>query len=136
MGGYIKTYLVALVIFLVIDFLWLGLVAKNMYRDKLGFLLKENYNMIAALTFYMVYIVGLVYFVISKAVSTGSWQYALFAGIFFGVITYATYDMTNLATVKDWPISITVIDIIWGGTLNGITSLLSYYIATNFNFLA
>ncbi len=122
---YIKIYVVALVIFLIIDFFWLGLIAKNLYRSKLGFILKDQFNMKAAFIFYLIYISGLVFFVISRA---NSWQYALFAGMFFGVITYSTYNLTNLATLKDWPLVLSLYDISWGAFLCGATSLISYLI--------
>ncbi|MGM0369359.1 MAG: DUF2177 family protein [Bacillota bacterium] len=124
----LKTYFVSLIIFLIIDLIWLEVVAKKMYRSQLGFLLKDNFNGLAAVGFYLVFIIGLNFFVLNKAVATGSWQYALFAGMFFGLITYATYDMTNLATVKDWPVLITVVDISWGTMLCGLSSLFTYLI--------
>ncbi|MFW6382384.1 MAG: DUF2177 family protein [Bacillota bacterium] len=122
---YIKIYVVALVIFLIIDFFWLGLIAKNLYRSKLGFILRDQFNLRAAFIFYLIYISGLVFFVISRA---NSWQYALFAGMFFGVITYSTYNLTNLATLKDWPLVLSLYDISWGAFLCGATSLISYLI--------
>lgn len=134
MAEYIKAYIITFLVFLVIDFVWLGFVAKDIYRNKIGFIMKDNFNMSAALIFYIVFIIGLMFFVINKAVVMGSWQYALFAGMFFGVITYSTYDMTNLATLKDWPISLTVIDIIWGTVLNGATSLISYWIIKSLGY--
>jgi uncharacterized membrane protein len=74
----------------------------------------------------VLYIVGILFFVISPALGKESWQYALFVGFFFGFITYMTYDLTNLATLKDWPVFLTVVDIIWGTALGGATSILSY----------
>ncbi|MCC3144161.1 DUF2177 family protein [Halanaerobium sp. Z-7514] len=130
---YIKSYLIALVIFFGIDIIWLGTIAQDLYQKHLGFLLKENFNMTAAFIFYLFFIAGLVFFVINRAVVLSSWQYALFAGMFFGFITYATYDMTNLATIKDWPLIITVIDIVWGSILCGATSLFTYLVISHFN---
>jgi uncharacterized membrane protein len=124
----LKTYFVSLIIFLIIDLIWLEVVAKKLYRSQLGFLLKDNFNGLAAGGFYLVFIIGLNFFVLNKAVATGSWQYALFVGMFFGLISYATYDMTNLATVKDWPVLITVVDISWGTMLCGLSSLFTYLI--------
>jgi uncharacterized membrane protein len=85
-----------------------------------------------ALLFYIVYLIGLEFFVISRALTISSWQYALFAGMFFGLITYSTYDLTNLATIKDWPLTITIIDLIWGTFLGGLTSFLSYTVINYF----
>ena len=127
-----KGYLVALGVFLVIDVVWIGMVASKLYQDQIGFLLKERFNLPVALGFYAVFIVGLMFFVIVPALDRGSWQFALLAGAFFGLITYATYDLTNLATIKNWPVVITVIDIAWGTLLCGATSLISYLIIQRF----
>ncbi len=132
MGEYIKAYFIVFIIFIVIDFIWLGFIAKDIYRNKIGFIMKDNFNMVAAIGFYAIFIIGLMFFVVNKAVVMESWQYALWAGMFFGLITYSTYDMTNLATLKDWPLSLTIIDIIWGTVLNGATSIISYYIIISF----
>ncbi|SRR6056297_2462728 len=131
---HIKNYLITAVIFLGIDFIWLGFVARSLYREQLGFILKEKFDMKVALIFYLFFAAGLLFFVINRAVAVSSWQYALFAGMFFGFITYATYDITNLATLKDWPVMITVIDISWGTFLCGVTSLLSYFLIDKLNF--
>ncbi len=121
----ILTYIIALIIFLVIDFFWLRFIAKKLYDNMIGFILKENFNLTAALVFYIFYIAALVFFVIEPA---ARWQSALFPGLFFGLVTYGTYDMTNLATLKNWPVKLTVIDIVWGSFLCGITSLLTFVI--------
>jgi uncharacterized membrane protein len=129
---FLKNYLITFIIFLVIDFIWLGAVARNLYRNQLGFLMKENFNMTAAFIFYLLFTAGLVFFVLNQALAISSWQYALFAGMFFGLITYSTYDLTNLATIKDWPLTITIIDLIWGTFLGGVTSYLSYIVINYF----
>ncbi len=129
---FLKNYLITFIIFLVIDFIWLGAVAKNLYRNQLGFLMKENFNMAAAFLFYILFTAGIVFFVLNRALAISSWQYALFAGMFFGLITYSTYDLTNLATIKDWPLTITIIDLIWGTFLGGLTSFLSYFVVNYF----
>lgn len=125
---FIKYYLVTLFIFLVIDLLWLGLIAKNLYSKQLGHLMSDNVNWIAAIIFYLLFIVGLVFFVIMPAIEKGSWSYALLAGFLFGLISYATYDLTNLATLKDWPISITLIDLVWGTSLGGLVSMITFFL--------
>lgn len=129
---FLKNYLITFIIFLVIDFIWLGFVARNLYREQLGFLMKENFNMTAAFTFYILFTLGIVFFVLNRALAVSSWQYALFAGMFFGLITYSTYDLTNLATIRDWPLTITIIDLIWGTFLGGLTSFLSYTVINYF----
>jgi len=109
---FIKLYVIAFIVFFLIDMLWLGLIARNIYQRYLGHLLKPDVNWIAAIIFYLLFIGGLVFFVIMPAVSleSGGLIRALLVGALFGLITYATYDLTNLATLKDWPIQITIID--------------------------
>ncbi|MCJ7448070.1 MAG: DUF2177 family protein [Bacteroidales bacterium] len=132
MIGYLKTYGVAFVVFITIDLVWLGFVANNLYKKYLGFIMRPNPNWIVAIIFYVLYLAGLVFFVIHPALEKENWRYALFAGMFFGLITYATYDLTNLATLKDWPALITVIDLIWGTTLGGLVSLITWWVVTKF----
>lgn len=126
---FIKVYLIALPVFFAIDMIWLGLVAKNFYRDQIGFLMKTDINWIAAVIFYLIFIFGLVFFVIMPALESGSWVKAIAVGALFGFITYATYDLTNLATVKNWPLFVTVVDLIWGAVLASSVSVITYLIA-------
>jgi uncharacterized membrane protein len=126
---FIKLFLIALPVFFVIDMVWLVLVAKKFYQDQIGFLMKPDINWLAAIIFYLLFIAGLVVFVISPAVLKHSWVHALLFGALFGLITYATYDLTNLATLKDWPLLVTVVDLIWGTVLASSISLITYFIA-------
>jgi uncharacterized membrane protein len=128
MAVFLKLYGIAFIVFFAIDLLWLGVVAKNLYNQYLGHLLKANVNWIAAIIFYLIFIGGLVFFAIMPAVDKGLWTQALLLGALFGFITYATYDLTNLATLKDWPIFITIIDLIWGTTLGAVVSVFTYLI--------
>lgn len=129
---FVKLYLIALPVFFAIDMIWLGLIAKNFYAQQIGFLLKSNINWVAAILFYLLFIAGLVVFVINPAMEKNSWQLALILGAFFGLVTYATYDLTNLATLKDWPLAITIVDLAWGATLGAAVSLVTYLIAVKF----
>lgn len=124
-----KLYLIALPVFFLIDMVWLALVAKNFYREQIGFLMKPNINWWAAIIFYLLFIAGLIIFVISPAISKHSWLHALLYGALFGLITYATYDLTNLATLKDWPLLVTIVDLIWGCVLAASVSAITYFIA-------
>jgi uncharacterized membrane protein len=125
---FIKLYAIALPVFLAVDMVWLGLVAQNFYRNQIGFLMKSEINWAAALTFYLLFIAGLVVFVITPAIEKGSWRHALLYGAFFGLITYATYDLTNFATLKDWPLLVTLVDLAWGATLAACVSTATYFI--------
>ena len=127
---FLKLYLITLPVFFAIDMIWLGLVAKNFYAKQIGFLMKTNVNWSAAIIFYLLFIVGLVVFIITPALRQQSWQSALLFGALFGLISYATYDLTNLATINNWPLLVTVVDLIWGSVLAGSVSLISYLIAT------
>ncbi len=127
---FLKLYLIALPLFFGLDMIWLGLVAKNFYAKQIGFLMKSNINWPAAIIFYLLFIFGLVMFVISPAVQKNSWLHAVLFGALFGLITYATYDLTNLATLKDWPLLVTVIDLIWGSVLAASVSVGAYLIAS------
>ena len=124
-----KLYLIALPVFFIIDMIWLGLVAKNFYRSQIGFLMKININWVAAIIFYFLFIAGLVFFVLSPAIEKRSLSYAIMAAIFYGLLTYSTYDLTNLATLKDWPLLLTIVDIIWGMVLSVSVSFITYLIA-------
>jgi uncharacterized membrane protein len=127
---FIKLYAIALPVFIVIDALWLGLVAKNFYRDQIGQLMKSEVNWTAAIAFYLIFISGLVVFVITPAIVRGSWIHALLFGALFGLVCYATYDLTNLAIAKNWPLLVTIVDLIWGTVLAAAVSVISYFIAT------
>lgn len=127
----VKQFLVAFTVFLVIDLFWLGIVSKRLYAKYLGYLMAENINFVAAILFYLIFIVGLVYFVIHPALIKESFKMAVFSGMLFGLVTYSTYDLTNLATVKNWPMMITIIDLIWGTVLSGSVSAISYLILKN-----
>lgn len=127
---FLKLYGIALPIFFAMDMVWLGVVAKKFYARHIGFLMKSNINWTAAILFYLLFLVGLVVFVISPAVERGSWMRTLFLGALFGLITYATYDLTNLATMKDWPLALTVVDLLWGTVLAASVSAATCLIAS------
>lgn len=126
----LKLYLIALPVFFAIDMVWLGLVAKNFYAKQIGFLLKEDVNWTAAIVFYLVFLLGLVVFVVSPAFEKQSFSQALLLGALFGFVTYATYDLTNLATLKDWPLLVTAVDLAWGSVLSASVAGVTYLIAS------
>lgn len=122
---YLKLYLSAFVAFLAIDMVWLTVVAREFYRKQLGFL-HIQFNLRAAFAFYLLFVAGLLVFVIVPAVEAGSLRKALLLGAFFGLVTYATYDLTNQATVRDWPWILTIVDMTWGAVLATSVSCLGY----------
>jgi len=129
---FIKLYGIAFTVYLAIDAVWLTLIAKNFYAKHIGYLMAKNPNLWAALIFYLIFIAGLVLFVIVPAVDKQKWIYALVLGILFGLVTYATYDLTNLATIQDWPLIVTVVDLVWGMFVSAVVSVATYFIALQF----
>ena len=116
--------------FFAIDMVWLGFVAKDFYAKQIGGLMKPDINWTAAIIFYLIFIAGLVVFVITPAVVKNSWTQAVLMGALFGFVCYATYDLTNLAVAKDWPVFVTIIDLIWGAVLAASVSVITFLIAT------
>ena len=126
MGYYLKLYGAALVAFFAIDMLWLGLVARSFYREHLGFLLSPTVNWPAALLFYLLFIAGILVFVVLPGLKADSVRTTLLLAVFFGLVTYATYDLTNLATVKNWPVLVTVVYLVLGMVLTSAVSLVGF----------
>lgn len=129
--NFIKIYLIAVPIFFLIDMVWLGLISKSIYQKYMGHLMRPTPNWIAAVIFYLLFIVGLVIFAIYPAIRNNSWSYALLYGAMFGFFTYMTFDLTSLAVIKDWRWQIVIIDIIWGIFLSGSVSVFTYLIVKN-----
>ena len=125
---FVKLYFIALPVFFVIDMIWLGLVASGFYRAQIGFLMTPEVNWPPAIAFYLLFVIGLVFFVVSPALEKGSWVHALLAGALFGLIAYATYDLTNLATLKEWPLLLTLVDLAWGAVLAASVSVATFLI--------
>lgn len=128
---YLYLYLLTVPVFFLIDMLWLGFVAKDFYQAKLGFLLGPV-NWPAALTFYFLYIVGILLFAVVPALGSGSLLKALVLGALFGFFAYATYDLTNYATIKNWPLMVVIVDILWGVVLTGSVATISYWLGKQF----
>jgi uncharacterized membrane protein len=126
MTRYIKLYLVSLAAFLAIDLLWLGLLARSFYQQYLGFLMASSPNWFAAILFYLLFVAGLLYFVIIPGLDDNSLKATLLKAAFFGLVTYSTYDLTNLATLKDWPALLSIVDMLWGMVLSVLVSSISF----------
>ncbi len=126
---YIKLYLATLAVFFATDMVWLVFVARSFYKKHLGYLMAPTVNWAAAIIFYLLFIVGILVFVVLPGVKENSLPNTIFRAALFGLITYATYDLTNLATVSNWPLIITLVDLVWGMVLSTIVSVASYFIA-------
>jgi uncharacterized membrane protein len=122
-------YLVTLVVFFLIDMVWLGAVAKGFYRKHLGAVMSEKIVWPAAILFYLLFIAGLLVFAVRPGLAAGGPVRALLFGALFGLIAYATYDLTNLATMKGWPVVVTFVDLAWGTVLGGVVSFISASVA-------
>ena len=120
-----KNFPLVLLTFLLVDSVWLWLVAPSFYQSQIGFLLRDTPNWYAAGAFYLLYVLGLTVFVVTPAVNQGSISQGVCQGALFGIVTYATYDLTNLATVKDWQLLVTLVDLAWGATLCALTTFVS-----------
>lgn len=132
-GEFMILYLMTVVVFFAIDIVWLGVISKKFYDKQLGKLRSEKVNWTAGLIFYFIFIFGIVFFVISPAVDQSNILITITSGALFGFVAYATYDLTNLATLKNWPVTVTIVDLIWGTFLSASTSTIVYLLFTIFN---
>lgn len=124
----ILSFLLTTAVFFAIDLVWLGLIAKELYRQYMGHLLSDKVNWTAAIIFYLIYLAGILLFVVYPSVEKQSALRALLLGGAFGLIAYATYDLTNYATLKGFPLPIVFIDLAWGTVLTASVSLAGYFI--------
>ena len=127
---FLKLYAISIPVFFLLDFLWLGLIAKPFYDRHLGYILRSQVLWTAAILFYLFFLLGLVVFVIAPAVESGSLSKAILLGLFFGFITYQTYELTNYALVRDWPLIVVIVDIAWGMVLSSLVSASTFVLAT------
>ena len=126
---WVVAYLASALAFLVIDGIWLGVVAKGFYARELGTLLRDSPDLRIAAVFYLVYAAGIVLFAVLPGLQAQSWKIALGYGVALGFIAYGTYDMTNLATLRGWPVAMSIADMAWGSVLTGVTALAGYWAA-------
>lgn len=127
-----KLYLICLFVFCAIDFLWVGIIAKHWYAKELGNLLVDSINWVPVIGFYLLYASAILVFAVQPSLKLGSWEYAVFYGAFLGLISYAAYDLTNLATLKNWPVLLAICDMLWGAFVTGITSLILFNLQRHF----
>lgn len=127
---YLKLYFSTLLVFLGIDYIWLTKISTNFYKSGIGHLMSEKPNLTAAGITYLLHVIGTIIFAINPALKAQSPKLALIYGALYGFFTYVTYDLTNLATLKNWPIKIVYVDVLWGVFLTGVTALAGYYIGS------
>lgn len=127
-----RTYAIAYVAtglaFLVIDAIWLTVASQRIYRPLMGDMLLERFRLLPALIFYLIYIAGIVVFAISPAMEGERWTTATSYGAFLGFFAYATYDLTNQATLRNWPFLVTVADLCWGTFVTAVTATIGFFI--------
>ena len=122
------TYAVSVPVFFAVDMIWLGVIAKGFYRKALEPLLTPNINWTAAIVFYFLFLVGILVFALLPGLKKQSFVYTVSMAALFGFIAYATYDLTNLATLRDWPLLLSMVDMIWGAFLSASTAGVTYLI--------
>jgi uncharacterized membrane protein len=126
---FLLVYAVTLPIFFAIDLVWLGIVASNFYKHHIGHLLSAQVNWGAAILFYLVFIAGVVIFAVKPALEAQNAMRAVAYGALFGCVSYATYDLTNQATMRDWPVLVTIVDLAWGTVLSATVAYASYQVS-------
>jgi uncharacterized membrane protein len=119
-------YVATALVFLAVDYVWLSQVATRFYFDRIGHLLMDKPNMAAAGAFYIIYVVGIVIFAVAPALKSESLATAVIYGAMFGFFTYATYDVTNYATLRNWPVIVTIVDVAWGTVLSAFSAGMGY----------
>lgn len=129
---FLIAYAATAVVFLAIDAVWLGVIAKDMYRAQIGHLLAPTFSAGPAAVFYLMYVAGVVYFSITPALASGRWQDAVIPAAVLGFIAYGTYDFTNWAVMRDWPAGLTFIDVAWGTVLTAVAAAAGAFAAIRF----
>jgi uncharacterized membrane protein len=130
MKQFVVSYLATGIIFLILDAIWLSLMGPTFYRAMLGDKMLETFSLAPAVVFYLIYLAGVLVFAVYPALASGNWATAAVYGAFFGFCAYATYDLTNQATLKDWPVLLTVADLAWGTFVSGVSATLGYLISS------
>ncbi|HPF47704.1 MAG TPA: DUF2177 family protein [Emcibacteraceae bacterium] len=123
---FLIAYIVTAVVFLVIDYIWLGFLMKDYFQSQLSHLMAENVNLSIAALFYLFYAAGVVFLCINPAIESGEWTKALINGAILGFLAYGTYDITNMATLREWPVMMSVIDVTWGTALTAFSAVMGY----------
>lgn len=129
MSIYVLAYVATALVFFGIDAVWLTLMGTAFYRPLMGDMVLDKFRAAPAIAFYLIYVAGIVVFAITPAIASGKWTTALVFGAFFGFCAYATYDLTNQATLKAWPLALTLVDLAWGTVLTAAAATFGYIIA-------
>ena len=124
---YFAVYFSFLITLIIIDLIWLLGIARNLYRDEMGSLMASEPKLWAGLAFYLLYALGASIFVIFPAISKQSWIYAAQYGALFGFFCYMTYDLTNLAVIRDFPMRLAFVDIVWGSAVTALSATIAYW---------
>jgi uncharacterized membrane protein len=122
----LAVYAATLVVFTGVDFVWLGRMGDSFYRPAMGGLAMEGFRLGPAIVFYLLYALGIVFFAVSPALASQSWKMAAAYGLALGLVSYGVYDLTNQATLKNWPLTLTLVDMAWGCFLTGLAALAGY----------
>lgn len=133
---WLSAYAIAGIVFGVLDGLWLGRIGRPLYQERMGPMIAERPRRVAAVIFYLVYLVGLTHFVTYPAITDGAWGSALWVGALFGFVCYSVWNFTNLATLRDFPRSIVPIDLTWGTALTTVTAISTYGICAALPWVA
>ena len=128
----LATYAATLIGFLAIDFIWLGFVATKFYKEHLGEMMLEKPNLGVAFLFYALYAAGIVLFAVMPGLDEKSWTKAALLGAALGLVAYGTYDLTNYATLKNWPVTVTLVDLTWGTCVTALAATIGYFISARF----
>ena len=128
MWEFLKVYLITFVVFMVIEGIWLAVVAKDFYKKEIGYIMSKSPKILPTLIFSLVFVFGLVFFVINPALARDSWSYALLAGSILGLVSYSTYDLTNHAALEGWPLKVTIVDLLWGLSMSAMVSTITFFI--------
>ena len=136
MKKFIPVYLLLVPVFFAIDLVWLSLIATDLYDQQIGFLLADQVNWVAGVLFYLLYIAGIIYFAVAPGIAKKSLKYCLVSAAIFGFLAYATYDLTNLATIDGWPLKISIIDLIWGTTITTTTAFAGWHIEDTLSYFS
>ena len=129
-GGFLKLYSVAVVVFFIIDLTWLGVVARSFYQAQMGHLMRPSVNWAAAVVFYLIFVLGIVVLSVLPAVERQSLTHAILLGGLLGLVTYAAYDLTNLATLEGFPLKVALVDMVWGTVLCATVSAITFLAST------